>query len=107
MKKRVTPPGEPVPDKPLWQSNVPLPDVSGVRAWPGLAWPGAPALHHQLHQLRGGLPLPRPAGCNLTAAPLPGCNPQGCNAYLPNGQTLERYLWTVKHLVAAGQRARL
>ena len=37
MKKRVTPPGEPVPDKPLWQSNVPLPDVSGVRAWPGLA----------------------------------------------------------------------
>ena len=33
------------------------------------------------------------------------CALQGCNTYLPNGQTLERYLWTIKHLVAAGQWA--
>jgi hypothetical protein len=29
---------------------------------------------------------------------------QGFNAYLPNGQTLDRFLWTIKHLVAAGVR---
>ena len=57
MKQRVTPPGQGVPNKPLWQSSTPLPDPA-----------------------------------------------QGCNSYLPNGQVMDRYTWTVQHLVASGER---
>lgn len=41
-----------------------------------------------------------------TAPPLPpappGSKPGICNAYLPSGSTLDRYVWVVKHFVEQG-----